>query len=53
MGKFDFRKQLGLAIRAVAATGNQYIQLHVCGTGSEQEMAFLPHWQQMKESQIE
>ena len=41
VGKFDFRKQLGLAIRAVAATGNQYIQLHVCGTGSEQEMAFF------------
>ncbi len=39
VGKFDFRKQLGLAIRAVAATKNENIQLYVCGTGNDNEVA--------------
>ncbi len=34
VGKFDFRKQLPLALRAVAATGLKDIELHVCGTAS-------------------
>lgn len=38
VGKFDFRKQLGLAIRSVAATHNPNIQLHVCGTGRADEV---------------
>lgn len=35
VGKFDFRKQLPLAIRSVAATNNRNIELHICGTGSD------------------
>lgn len=34
IGKFDFRKQLQLAINAIAATGNKKIQLNVYGGGS-------------------
>ena len=36
VGKFDFRKQLPLALRSVAATGDENIRLHVCGTGNEE-----------------
>lgn len=35
VGKFDFRKQLPLAIRSVIATNNPNIELHICGTGNE------------------
>lgn len=39
VGKFDFRKQLSLAIRSVAATNNRNIELHICGTGSDSVVA--------------
>lgn len=35
VGKFDFRKQLPIAIRSVIATNRRDIELHICGTGSE------------------
>lgn len=35
VGKFDFRKQLPLALRAVAALGKHDVELHICGAGSE------------------
>lgn len=35
VGKFDFRKQLGLALKAVAATNNKHIYIHICGKGEE------------------
>lgn len=34
VGKMDFRKQLGLAIRSVAKAGNPNIKLHVVGGGN-------------------
>lgn len=33
VGKLDFRKQLGLAIRSIAETNNRNIKLHVVGGG--------------------
>lgn len=33
VGKFDFRKQLGLALHVVAALGHEDIRLHVAGAG--------------------
>ena len=33
VGKLDFRKQLGLALRAVAAVNNPHIRLHIVGGG--------------------
>ncbi|CAM4099381.1 glycosyltransferase [Zobellia roscoffensis] len=35
VGKFDFRKQLPLALKAIEATQNKNIKLHVYGTGTE------------------
>ena len=35
VGKLDFRKQLGLAIRSVAKTNNNLIQLHIVGGGND------------------
>lgn len=35
VGKFDFRKQLPLAMKAIAATNNDDIEFHICGTGSD------------------
>lgn len=35
VGKFDFRKQLPLALRAVAALGKRDVEFHICGAGSE------------------
>lgn len=35
VGKFDFRKQLGLAIRTIAELGDLNIELVVCGGGNE------------------
>lgn len=34
VGKLDFRKQLGLALRSVAKTQNPYIKLHIVGGGN-------------------
>lgn len=39
VGKFDFRKQLPLALRAVAKAGNPHIHLDVYGTGSDGQVA--------------
>lgn len=33
VGKLDFRKQLGLAIRSIAETKNRNIRLHIVGSG--------------------
>lgn len=35
VGKLDFRKQLGLAIRSVAQTNNPAIRLHIIGGGDD------------------
>jgi glycosyltransferase involved in cell wall biosynthesis len=37
-GKFDFRKQLPLALRAIAATGNDNIVLDVFGSGNKRQI---------------
>lgn len=37
VGKFDFRKQLPLALKAIAKSGNKKIELAVYGTGSEKQ----------------
>lgn len=39
VGKLDFRKQLPLALRSVAAAGHKDIELHICGTGSEKTIS--------------
>ena len=35
VGKMDFRKQLSLALKAVAQTGNSKLRLHIVGGGDE------------------
>ena len=35
VGKFDFRKQLPIALRSVSAMNKRDVELHICGTGSE------------------
>lgn len=37
VGKFDFRKQLPLALKAIAATNNKRIILNIYGQGNEQQ----------------
>ena len=39
VGKFDFRKQLPLALKAIAMTGNPQIVLDVYGSGSDDQVA--------------
>ena len=39
VGKFDFRKQLPLALKAIAMTGNSNIILDVYGSGSDEQFA--------------
>ncbi len=39
VGKFDFRKRLDIAIRAIAMAGNPKICLEVYGTGTSQQIA--------------
>lgn len=39
VGKFDFRKQLPLALKAIAMTGNPNVILDVYGSGSEEQVA--------------
>lgn len=34
VGKFDFRKQLPIALKALGAMGNSDVELHICGSGS-------------------
>lgn len=41
VGKFDFRKQLGTALQTLAKVKHlPNIELNVCGTGNEQQVAF-------------
>ncbi len=48
VGKFDFRKQLMLALRTVANIGkNSDIKLHIAGTGTEAE---VEHYRKMAEN---
>ena len=39
VGKFDFRKQLPLAIKSIGAAQNKKIKLHVYGKGTEEQEA--------------
>ena len=43
VGKFDFRKQLPLALRAVAIAGNPNIVLDVYGSGSDEQVGSAKH----------
>lgn len=36
VGKFDFRKQLSLALRTVIAMNRRDVELHICGAGSKE-----------------
>lgn len=36
VGKFDFRKQLPIALRAVIAMNRRDVELHICGAGSNE-----------------
>lgn len=38
IGKFDYRKRLDIALKAVAATNNRNIHLYVCGTGTIEQI---------------
>lgn len=38
-GKFDFRKRLDLALKALAQTGNPHIMLKVLGSGNQRQVA--------------
>lgn len=44
VGKLDFRKQLGLALRSIAETQNPHIKLHIVGGGNS-----LPYQELAKE----
>lgn len=48
VGKLDFRKQLGLALRSVAKTQNPHIKLHIVGGGNS-----LPYQALAKELGVE
>ncbi len=39
VGKFDFRKRLDLALKAVACAGNKNIRLHICGSGTSAQIS--------------
>lgn len=41
VGKFDFRKQLQLALRSLAAVKSDRIELHICGTGNDEVVCDL------------
>lgn len=47
VGKFDFRKQLGLAIRTIAEIRDLNIELVVCGTGNDNQ---VQHYIQLSEN---
>lgn len=40
VGKFDFRKQLELALSAIAKVKHINVKLHICGTGNEQQINY-------------
>ena len=35
IGKFDFRKQLPIAIKSITAMNQRNVELHICGTGND------------------
>ena len=37
-GKFDYRKRIDIAIKAVAQSGNENIHLHIYGTGNDKQV---------------
>ena len=37
-GKFDYRKRIDIAIKAIAKSGNENIHLHVYGTGNDNQV---------------
>lgn len=39
VGKFDFRKQLPLALKSIAAMDSRDVEFHICGTASPQVVA--------------
>ena len=39
VGKFDFRKRLDIALKAIAMANNRQIELKICGTGSETQVS--------------
>lgn len=43
VGKFDFRKQLPIALRSVAGMGRKLVELHICGTGSNETVNRMKH----------
>lgn len=40
VGKFDFRKQLGIAIKTIAGLSDIKVELHIVGSGSETDTAY-------------
>lgn len=47
VGKFDYRKRLDIALKAVATAGNPNILLKVFGTGNENQVAEAKHMAQI------
>ncbi|MDE6137725.1 MAG: glycosyltransferase family 4 protein [Muribaculaceae bacterium] len=39
VGKFDFRKQLPIALRSIIALNRRDVEFHICGSGSEETIA--------------
>lgn len=39
IGKFDFRKQLPIALRSIIALNRHDVEFHICGTGSDKIVA--------------
>lgn len=39
VGKFDFRKQLPIALRSIIALNRRDVEFHICGSGSEETVA--------------
>lgn len=40
VGKFDFRKQLGVALKAIAGLTDIKVELHIVGSGREMDVAY-------------
>lgn len=43
VGKFDFRKQLPIALRAVIAMNRRDVEFHICGAGSNEVTEEMKH----------
>ena len=54
VGKFDFRKQLPLALKSVEATHNKNIKLHIYGEGTDEQEAEIKNltWEMGIQDQI-